>query len=215
MRHQCGAPRRNGRGECGIWLVNYDHCHWHRGTATFSSQGRSPATAAPVIRTGVADFWAGVITTGLAAEIGDLVADYLGRRYKSQICKHVKKAGNCQPLADAARAILELKDQAHETAGRALGALLPPNTPPFARTVVTKIGERVPLPGDTGVDNIVRAIQVVGIFACWSLGISPCPCLNMLTLSVAQDVASDAIAGLVSKARADLDQAPEEPGRTR
>jgi hypothetical protein len=98
---------------------------------------------------------------GLDSAIGDLVVEYLGKADARRL-RHRRR--NCQPLADAARAVLDLVDKAHEIMGNAVGDLLPQGTPDFARAVTSKVAEKIPLPWDQKLKAIARGLQVVGIF---------------------------------------------------
>jgi hypothetical protein len=163
MGHYCGASNITKTGTCGRWLVNYDHCRDHRGN-THVSNGveHDPPTGNPP--DGAATLLADILVDGVNSALSGLVVEYLGKTGTRQLQHRRRSRRNCQPLADAAKAILDLGDNTHETIGKAIGDLLPPKTPDFARALASKVAEKIPLPWDDNLKKIARGLQVIGIF---------------------------------------------------
>jgi hypothetical protein len=205
MGHYCGAPNTTKPGTCGRWLVNYDHCRDHRGNRIGPENGRHdppgetpPNTAATLL--------ANIFVDGLDAALSDLVVEYLGKREAGRLRRRRRARGNCQPLADAAKAVLDLRDKTHEVVGKAVGDLLPPDTPDFAREVTSKVAEKIPLPWDAKFEAIARGLQVIGIFMCMVQGLAPaqCACLIMMVSAASEELIKEKVGDLVARAREDL-----------
>src|SRR5690349_6160960 len=109
MGHYCGAPNRTVGGSCGRWLVNYDHCADHRRALAIAGGGE---TVAYVDQRRVADsagLLSQVLTDDLNAALEDLIVDYLGGGAKRSLRRRRTHKNDCQEIADAAKAVLDLK----------------------------------------------------------------------------------------------------------
>jgi hypothetical protein len=131
----------------------------------------------------VASVLADVLTEGvrstLANRLASRVVDYMGPSWRLP-----KRwgAGDCRLLAQTARAVLDLKQKAHEAVGQGISRLLPPGTPRLHRTLVRRIAEKVLLPWDAKLEAIARGLQVIGIYLCFARNVplERCACLRML-----------------------------------
>src|SRR5215471_14968681 len=114
MGHYCGAPNTSKPGTCERWLVNYVHCQPHRVNHNVA-QPSHPTTSGRHSRTDREDktaaLSADILTDGLDKALSSLVVDYLGKAEQKQLQQQRARSGiNCQPLADAAKALLNLAD---------------------------------------------------------------------------------------------------------
>lgn len=206
MGHYCGAPNRTIGGSCGRWLVNHDHCADHR-RALYAAAGYQAGGDvdhhASVDRSEVLS---NILTDGLDSSLGDLVADYLGNNATKKLDRRRRRASNCQEIADAAKAILNLKDKAHELTGKGVASLLPSGTPQFARQTAAQIAKKLPLPWDAKLEAIARGLQAFGIFLCMVQLLPPtaCPCLGMIVNEMTNETIKDSVTELISQGRNDL-----------
>ena len=197
MGHYCLAPNRSVGGSCGRWLVNYDHCADHRrGVPAAADRGVDlPRPHAPTSRT-LAD----VLDDRTEKDLRDLVAGYLGPNAARKLKRSRTLASNCQPIADAASAILVLKHHAQE----AVVGMLPRGTPPYVRALTAAVTRRIS--GDAELEAVARGLQAIGVLSCMVLGLPPsaCPCLHMLTHEVLKAGVTTTVHHLVAQAGRDL-----------
>lgn len=205
MGHYCGASRRIEPGSCEIWLVNFYHCHHHGGgrIATGRTGSGPPGESSSEDRT--AALLADILVDGLDSAVSSLVVEYLGKRASSRLRRRLS-GENCQPIADAAKAVLDLCDRSHEIVGRAIGDLLPPDTSDLGRELTSKVAEKIPLPWDEKLKAVARGLQLIGIFACMVQRLTPaqCPCLVMLVTDTSKEVVKDKVCELIASARREL-----------
>ncbi len=204
------APNTSVPGTCERWLVNYVHCHSHRVNNNVE-QPSHPSTCERDGRTDredkLAELWADILAEGLDQALSGLVVDYLGKVEQRRLQRRAARSGmNCQPLADAAKALLDLGDTSHQMIGRAIGDLLPPGTPPFVRKLASKVGDKLPQPWDAKITAAARGLQVLGIYLCMIQLLPPaqCACLMVLTTAVSTEVVKEKVANLIHDARQDL-----------
>lgn len=162
-----------------------------------------------------AAFVAAVLTDGfnpaLAGELSDRVTEYLGREQKRRLHKRDQASVDCTLLAEAARAILALKQKTHQAVGEAAGQLLDRvvrDLPRFHRLLVKKVVEKLPLPWDAKLAAIARGLQVIGIWICL-VGdrLEQCECLRMLGIAVVKEQAEQAVKELLDATERDLQDA--------
>jgi hypothetical protein len=206
MGHYCGAPNRTVGGSCGRWLVNYDHCADHR-RALYVAGGHQAGDDVdyhPSIDG--AEVLSNILTDGLDVALRNLVADYVGSGATKRLGRKRRRTSNCRQSADAAKAILDLKDKAHELAGKGVADLLPSGTPRFARELTAKIAEKLPLPWDAKLEAIARGLQAYGIFLCMVQLLPPtaCPCLGMVVDEMTDEAIKESVTELISQGREDF-----------
>lgn len=227
MGHYCDADNETKPGNCQRWLVNYEHCAAHRSGAVSHSPGRRTAHrvsvtshSSPPTRThrphsstirhdhvteSTATLLADVLTDGIEATAASRVTDYLGKAGSWSLRRRWGVA-MCQQLADAAKAVLDLKEAEHKAAGSVVAAMLPPETPLFTRKLVEKISVKVPFPWDTHLEAIARGLQLIGIFECTIKGLpmESCACLRMLGAKLVKDEVNSKVEDLLSNTWHDL-----------
>jgi hypothetical protein len=214
MGHYCGASNRTVGGSCGRWLVNYDHCADHRRAVPPSGDYQ---VGGYVVNRGSfdrAEVLSNVLTDGLDAALGDLVVDYVGAGATRRLRHRRRRARDCQEIADAATAVVGLKDKAHDFAGKSVAGLLPAGTPRFTRELTAKIAEKLPLPWDAKLEAIARGLQALGIFLCMVQLLPPtaCPCLGMVVDEMPDEAIKTSVTELISDARMDLSQTASARG---
>ncbi|MEV0714750.1 hypothetical protein [Asanoa sp. NPDC050611] len=172
----------------------------------------APSAVEPDFRTGGSDQLAATILSDALADgpdraLANLVVEYVGKRGKARLRRRRRHPNDCQEIADAARSLAEIGKASHQMAGKAVGALLPPGTPPLVRDLTEKIVARAPLGWDDSIKTIVHGLQATGIFLCMVQLLPPeaCPCLHMLTHEVTEDAVKGAVEDLVAEARRDLE----------
>jgi hypothetical protein len=206
MGHYCGAHNRTIGGNCGRWLVNFDHCADHRRApyATGGPEAGGSVDHQPSVDS--ADVLSEMLTDGLVAALGDLVVDYVGSGTKRQLRRRRARTANCQEIADAAKAVLDLKDKAHELTGQGVASLLPSSTPRLARSLTANMAQKLPLPWDAKLEAIARGLQATGIFLCVVRLLPPeaCPCLGMIANEMTDEAIKQAVTGLINQGRRDL-----------
>jgi len=175
--------------------------------------GITPGAASTPTSDPSAALIADILTDGLDDALGKLIADYLGERGAKTI-RARRHPSDCREIAAAAKSLLSLKKSAHEITGEAVANLLPPSTPPFVRTVTAKLGEKIPLAGETELLAVVRGLQALGIFICMVQGLPParCPCLLMIGEEVGKAVVREEVRHLIEAGRRDLRGRPFPEG---
>jgi hypothetical protein len=206
MSYQCGVPNKTRDWNCRR-KVRSSPCWQHGGGAAYSAPSswwESTASAA---------FVTDVLTDGLnpalAGELADRVTQYLGAAGKRRLRRRRRKGVDCQLLAEAARAVLDLKRQTHELVGEAVGQLfdrLVRNLSQFQRLVIKKVAAKLPLPWDVKLDAIARGLQVIGIWMCLvqDLPLERCPCMEMLSVTLVKERIEQEIKDLLDATQRDL-----------
>jgi hypothetical protein len=212
MGYRCGVPNRTRPWNCRR-QVKYSPCWQHRGSGGFSSSSLSSSSASQgwsgseAAATALADALTDGISGAIAGRVANRVADYLGRLGAWRLRRQRRWAAvDCQALGDSARAVLALKQKAHELTGQAVSALLPEGTPRFHRILVRKIAEKLPLPWDVKLEAIARGLQVIGIWMCLvqNLPLEHCPCLQMYGVARFKERIEQEIEDLLEETRRDL-----------
>jgi hypothetical protein len=212
MSQLCGVPNRsrNRPWNCRR-KVRSSPCWQHGGGAAYlapSSWWESTASAA---------FVADVLTDGLnatlAGALSDRVTQYLGVEEKQRLYRRLRrwrrKGVDCELLAEAARAVLRLKRQAHELVGEAVSDMfdrLLRDLSRFQRLLVKKVVAKLPLPWDVKLAAIARGLQVIGIWMCLvqELPLERCPCLQMLSVALVKERIEQEIKDLLDATQRDL-----------
>src|SRR6266545_3958503 len=122
---RCGAPNRTRPWPCRR-QVTAPPCWQHRGAGYWaSSSPRWSYATAPAATAAAAGFAADLVVGGinaaLAARLTDRVADYLSAWEMRRLRWRRHKGIDCELLAQAARAVLRLKERTHELVGEAAG----------------------------------------------------------------------------------------------
>jgi hypothetical protein len=141
--------------------------------------------------------------------LADRVADYLGPWEMRRLRWRRPKGVDCEVLAAAARAVLRLKQRAHELVSDAAGKALEwavGELPRYHRLLVRKVAAKLPLPWDVKLEAIARGLQAIGIWTCvvQGLPLERCPCLLMRVVAAVKERIEEAIEELLDATEQDL-----------
>jgi hypothetical protein len=149
---------------------------------------------------------ADLLTEGLKKAVAERVVDYLDDLDLLRDRPHRREGAGCEDIAEAARAVLRLKQDLHDLTAEAVSRALPPEIPDFYRTLVKKIVAKIPLASDAKLEATARGLQVIGIYLCiiQRLPLSECACLRMLARHIAAEQAQHYVESLLEQTARDL-----------
>lgn len=134
-----------------------------------------------------------------------LVIHYVGPSHAGKVRRARWRAGNCEPIAAAARALADLKSNAQDLAQAVTASALPKSTPPLVHEAASMMLRRTAAATDT-LGATIRALQLMGISYCTprNLPLTECPCLLMVTRETAGEVVKERVDSLIADVTHDL-----------
>ncbi|MEU1393663.1 MULTISPECIES: hypothetical protein [unclassified Nonomuraea] len=129
---------------------------------------------------------ANVTTEGWQATLAKEGSDLLGRSLWVEVQASTRRG--CDPLAAAARRLLEAKEQAHELVANALvGKPAADRAGACLVEILRNYAKKIPIPGEEVLAMSAQALRIMGIYFCTVAGIlNQCKCLDDLAESVAK-----------------------------
>jgi hypothetical protein len=210
---RCGVPNRTRPWNCRR-QVTAPPCWQHRSGGYAAASSGWTAAAGPAVTAAAAGFDALVVgvNAALATRLADRVTDYLGAREIRRLRRRRRKGGDCELLAQAARAVLRLKQRTHELVGEAASRALERavgDLPRFHRLLVQKVAAKLPMPWDLKLEAIARGLQAIGIWSCLVQGLplERCTCLLMRAVAAVKEQIEAEITELLDATERDLRRA--------
>ncbi|AQZ67554.1 unnamed protein product [[Actinomadura] parvosata subsp. kistnae] len=142
---------------------------------------------------------ANVVTEGWRSAVAKEGADLLGRGLWRKVQTSTRRG--CDPLAAAARRLLEAKEQAHELVADALVGAPPADwAGACVAGVLRNYAKKVPIPGEEVLAISAHALRIMGIYSCAMAGIlNRCRCLDDLAESMAKAKLEEVLAAGLSE----------------
>ncbi len=125
----------------------------------------------------------------VADRLADALAEELWTAFNHRWC-----TANCQALAQIARTLLEIKEEAHEVVGELTDWLIKKfERSTLEREVACALVKKIPLPTDALVET-ARALRIIGVYICMQFGdLGSCQCLKDLARDLFKDLSEQVV----------------------